>query len=341
MPTMTPQQVLDILKNQQYAPVYFLQGEEVYYIDLITAYIEHNLLEDAQKIFNLTILYGKEHTINQILGQAKQYPVGAERQVVIVKEAQDLQDLHRDGGQTALINYIKSPNPSTILVFGYKHKTLSNKTVLSKALVEHAILVNSNRLYNNQLPAWVTNYIKEKSITISEKAISMLEEFVGSDLGRLAKELDKVILNLQPGDKITDTIIQEYVGINKQFNAFELQNAIAARDIYKANQIIFHLIGSTKNQVAIPLIALLFTFFSKILLVHQARDKSSQALSQILQVNPYFVSQYLAASKKYSVSKIIQNIDYLQEADMQLKGVAYPFVGEGEILKELVFKLLH
>ncbi|OJW69367.1 MAG: DNA polymerase III subunit delta [Candidatus Amoebophilus sp. 36-38] len=341
MPTMTAQQVLDTFKNGQYAPVYFLQGEEVYYIDCIIDYLEHQILDESEKIFNLTILYGKEHTISQVIAQAKQYPVGAERQVVIVKEAQDLQDLHRDAGQAFLINYLQSPNPTTILAFGYKHKTLSNKTTLSKVLVEQAIFTNSNRLYNNQLSPWITNYVTEKKMSISEKAIFMLEESVGSDLSRLAKELDKVILNLQPGDKITDTIIQEYVGISKQFNAFELQHAIASRDVYKANQIIFQLVDNAKNQVAIPLIALLFTFFSKILLLHQARDKSPQVLSQALQVNNYFIPQYMAASKKYSINKVIENINYLQEADMQLKGVAYPFVGEGEILKELVFKLLH
>jgi len=341
MPIMTPQQVLSLLKKQQYAPVYFLQGEEVYYIDLILNYLENNLLEEAERIFNLTILYGKEHSITQAISQSKQYPVAAERQVVIVKEAQELQDLNRDAGQAALINYIKRPNSSTILAFGYKHKTLSAKTNLSKTLTEHAALVNAKRLYDNQLPAWINAYVTEKGLQITEKAIFMLQEFIGSDLVRLAKELDKVALNLQLGDKITDNIIQEYVGISKQFNAFELQSAIAARDIYKANQIIFHLIGNNKNQVAIPLIALLFTFFSKILLLHQARDKSPQALSQALQINMYFVPQYMSAAKQYSISQIIKNINYLQEADMQLKGVAYPFVGEGEILKELVFKLLH
>jgi DNA polymerase-3 subunit delta len=341
MPIIIPQEVLSLLKKQQYAPVYFLQGEEAYYIDLIINYLENNLLEETERIFNLTILYGKEHSIAQAISQAKQYPVVAERQVVIVKEAQDLQDLNRDAGQTALINYIKRPNPSTILAFGHKHKTLSTKTTLSKALTEYAVLVNAKRLYDNQIPAWIKAYATEKGLQITEKAIFMLQEFIGSDLVRLAKELDKVALNLQPDDKITDNIIQEYVGVSKQFNAFELQNAIATRDIYKANQIIFHLIGNNKSQVAIPLIALLFTFFSKILLFHQAHDKSPQALSQALQINMYFVSQYISAARQYPISKAIENIHYLQEADMQLKGVNYPFVGEGEILKELIFKLLH
>jgi len=341
MPTMTPQQVLDLFKKGQYAPVYFIQGEESYYVDLIIDYLEHQVLDESEKTFNLTILYGKEHTISQVIAQAKQYPVVAERQVVIVKEAQDLQDLHRDAGQAILISYLQKPNPTTILAFGYKHKTLSNKTTLSRALAEQATLVHSNRLYSNQLPAWIAKYVTEKKMRISEKAIFMLEESVGSDLSRLVKELDKVILNLQPGDNIADAIIQEYVGISKEFNAFELQNAIASRDIYKANQIIFQLVDHSKNQVAIPLIALLFTFFSKILLLHQARDKSPQALSQALQINNYFIPQYMAAAKKYAVNKVIENINHLQQADMQLKGVAYPFAGEGEILKELVFKLLH
>lgn len=341
MSTITPQQALALLNKQEYASVYFIQGEEVYYIDLIINYIEHNLLDESEKAFNLTIFYGKEHTLSQIIVQAKHYPVGAERQVIIVKEAQDLQDLHRDAGQAALASYLNHPNPTTILAFAYKHKTLANKTSLSKALAEHAMLINANRLYSNQLPAWINSFVAEKNARISEKAIAILEEFVGSDLSRLAKELEKVILNLQPGEYITDTTIQEYVGISKQFNAFELQNAIALRDIYKANQIIFQVIGNSKNQIAIPLIALLFSFFTKILLLHQAQDKSPQALSQGLGINSYFINQYITAARKYPLNKVIENINYLQEADMQLKGVAYPFVGETEILKELVFKLLH
>ncbi len=341
MPILAPQQVLNLLQQHQYAPLYFLQGEEPYYIDLITTHLEQHVLSEAEKTFNLTVLYGRDHTMGDVMRQAQQYPIMGERQVVIVKEAQDLADINRESGQTALINYITRPNPTTLLVFAHKHKTLAANTKLSKILAEHAILVNAKTLYENQIPTWVRGYVTEQKVVITDEAILLLQELVGSDLGRLGKEIDKVILNLHPGDTITDEDIQEYVGMSKQFNAFELQNAIATQDVFKANQLVFQLAGHTRSQIAIPVVSLLFTFFSKILLLHQATDKSSQALAQVLQVNSYFVPQYVAAAKLYSVSQVIQNINHLQTADMQLKGVGYPFVGEGEILQELVYKLLH
>jgi DNA polymerase-3 subunit delta len=341
MPILAPQQVLNLLQEQQYAPLYFLQGEEAYYIDLITAYLEQHVLGESEKTFNLTVLYGRDHTMGDVLRQAQQYPVIGERQVIVVKEAQDLADINRESGQTALSNYITKPTPTTLLAFAYKHKTLTPSSKLSKTLVEHAILVNAKALYDNQVPAWIRSYTTAHQVKITDEAVLLLQELVGSDLGRLSKEVDKLILNLHPGDTITDKDIQEYVGMSKTFNAFELQHAIATKDVFKANQLVLQLAGHTRSQVAIPVVSLLFTFFTKLLLLHQATDKSSQALAQVLQVNSYFVPQYVAAAKIYPVSQVIQNIHYLQAADMQLKGVDYSFVGEGVILQELVYKLLH
>eukprot|EP01132_Coremiostelium_polycephalum_P000581 gene581-726_t len=325
MPIQTPQQVLGLLQKKQYAPVYFLQGDEPYYIDLITNYLENEVLEEGMKIFNLTVLYGKEHSMAQAIRQAKQFPVATDLQVVIIKEAQDLQDLTRDASQTALIDYLKAPSKHTMLVIAYKYKTLPANTKLSKALSEHAILINAKRLYDSQLPTWIKAYVIEKELQITEKAVSMLQEFIGNDLNRLTKELDKVALNLLPNACITDHMIQEYVGINKQFNIFELQNAIAERNVYKANQIIFYLRSNINSQVVLSFISLLATFFSKLLTLSHAPDKSPQTLSQILQINAYFVPQYIAATKQYSVQKTMENIRYLQQADMQMKGVACPF----------------
>jgi DNA polymerase III subunit delta len=341
MPILAPQQVLNLLQQHQYAPLYFLQGEETYYIDLITAHLEQQVLSEAEKTFNLTVLYGRDHTMGNVIRQAQQYPIMGERQVVIVKEAQDLADINRESGQTALINYISTPNSTTLLAFAYKHKTLATNSKLSKMLTEYAILVHAKTLYENQIPTWIRGYATEQQVVMTDQAILLLQELVGSDLGRLAKEMDKIILNLHPRDTITDEDIQEYVGMSKQFNAFELQNAIATKDVFKAYQLVFQLASHTRSPIAIPVVSLLFTFFSKILLLHQAADRSSQGLAQVLQVNSYFVPQYVAAAKLYPVSKIIQNINHLQAADMQLKGVGYPFVGEGEILQELVYKLLH
>lgn len=336
-----PQQVFTELKRQQYAPVYFLQGEEPYYIDLITRYIEDNVLSTAEKGFNLTIVYGKDQTMGQVLTHARRYPVAAERQVVIVREAQELPDLLREEGQKLLTSYVKAPHPATLLVFAHKHKTLDARTALSKVLAQHAVLVHAKKVYDSQLPAWITDYVRAKGLTITEKASLMLQELVGNDLTRLARELDKVQLNLQEGGEINDAIIQEYVGVSKQFNAFELQKALATHDVFKANQILLHLAANPKNNPAILLVALLFSFFSKVLLVHHAQDKSRQALAQALQVNPYFIQEYLLAAQHYPLPKVIENMHYLYQADLQLKGIDYPAIEEGQILKELVFKLMH
>lgn len=337
----TPQQVLVELKRRQYASVYFLHGEEPYYIDLITRYVADNVLSTAEKDFNLTIVYGKDQAMSQVLTYARRYPVAAERQVVIVKEAQELLDLRREAGQKLLTNYVKAPQPATLLVFAHKHKTLDARTTLSKILAQHAVLVHAKKLYDNQLPAWIADYVRAKGLTITEKASLMLQELVGNDLTRLASELDKVQLSLQAGSEVNDAVIQEYVGVSKQFNAFELQKALATQDVFKANQIVLHLAANPKNNPAIPLVALLFNFFSKVLLVHHAKDKSGQALAKALRINPYFIQEYLLAAQCYPLPKVIENIHCLHQADLQLKGIDYPTIEEGQILKELIFKLMH
>ncbi len=338
---ITPQQALDQLQQQRYAPVYFIHGEEPYYIDLITNYLTDNVLQPHEKDFNFTLLYGKDQEMHQILNGAKRYPVAAERQVVMIKEAQDLSDLHQEAGQKLLLSYLQAPNPATLLVFAYKNKNLDARTTLSKRLAQDAVVVHSKKLYDNQIPAWIEEYVHKKGLKITEKASLMLQELVGNELTRLAKELDKLQLNLQESRVIDDTIIQTYVGMSKQFNVFELQKALATKDIYKANQIVFYLAANPKGNSAIPIVALLFTFFTKLLLIHASSDKSKQSLAKLLQVNPYFIQEYMAAAQHYSLSQVMANIEHLHQADLQLKGINYPMIPEGEILKELIFKLMH
>jgi DNA polymerase-3 subunit delta len=338
----TPQQVLDELTQRKFRPVYFFYGEENYYIDTITDYIADKVLLDSEKPFNLTIVYGKDQDIAQILGYARRYPIAAERQVVIVKEAQDLLGLHNQAGQKLLFNYLQAPNPATLLVFNYKYKNLDARTILSKHLSQDAVVVHAKKLYDNQIPAWINDYLRKKKLKIEEKACLMLQEMVGNDLARLAKELDKVLLNLQQEDTILDSTIQTYVGVSKQFNAFELQRALATKNIYKANQIVFYWATKhSKNNAALPVIALVFNFFTKLLVIHQTMEKDKQTLAKLLGINPYFLQEYLTAAQHYSLAQVIANIEHLYQADLQLKGVDYPAVTEEKILKELVFKLMH
>ena len=337
----TPQQVLAQLQQKQYAPVYFLQGEEPYYIDLITNYVEENVLSAAEKGFNLTVVYGKDQSMNEILTHARRFPMGSERQVVIVKEAQELQDLKREEGSKLLAAYIKSPQPATLLVFAHKYKTLDARRSLSKVVAQQAVLVHAKKVYDQQMEVWITAYAREKGLRITEKAAWMLQEYIGNDLARLANELNKICLNLAESTEIDDAMVQTYVGISRTFNAFELQKALAQKDVRKAQQIVLHFAANPKNNPAIPLVALLFAFFSKLLLVHHAQDKSVSALAKVLQVRPYFVQEYLLAAQHYPLPKVIENIHHLHQADLQLKGVDYPATPAGQILKELVFKLLH
>ena len=337
----TPQQVLAQLEQKQYAPVYWLQGEEPYYIDLITNYVEENVLSAAEKGFNLTVVYGKEGTMSAILSHARRFPMGSERQVVLVKEAQELQDLKREEGRKLLESYIQSPQPATLLVFAHKYKTLDARKSLSKVLAQKAVLVHAKKVYDSQVGAWITAHTRAKGLRITEKAAWMLQEYIGNDLARLANELNKICLNLEESTEIDDVMVQTYVGISRTFNAFELQKALAQKDVQKAQQIVSHFAANPKNNPAIPLVALLFSFFSKLLRLHHASDKSDTGLAKALQVSPYFLREYTLAAKHYPLPKVIENIHYLHQADLQLKGVDYPATPEGQILKELVFRLMH
>jgi DNA polymerase III subunit delta len=336
----TPQQVLTALKQKQYAPIYFLQGEEPYYIDLLTSYIEESVLAASEKDFNLTVVYGKEQSMSEILTHARRFPMGSERQVVIVKEAQEMQDLKREEAIKHLEAYVRSPQPATLLVWAYKYKTLDERKSLGKIMARQAILVHAKKVYANQVGAWITAYVREKKLSITEKATFMLQEFIGNDLTRLAKELTKIHLNLEQATEIDDAMVQAYVGISRTFNAVELQKSLAQKDATKAYQIVMHFAANPKNNPAIPLVALLFSFFSKLLLLHHAKDKSAPALAQALRVSPYFVQDYLVAARLYPLTKVIENIQHLHQADLQLKGVDYPATPEEQILKELVFKIM-
>jgi len=336
----TPQQVLAALKKKQYAPVYFLHGEEPYYIDLLTSYMEENVLNESEKAFNLTVVYGREQTMHEILTHARRFPMGSERQVVIIKEAQELQDLKKEEGRKHLAAYAQSPHPATLLVWAYKYQTLDVRKSLSKVLAQHAVLVHSKRIYEHQVGTWITAHLKERGLSITAKAAMMLQEYIGNNLTRLAHELSKLHLNLGRDTEIDDVMVQTYVGVSRTFNVFELQKALGHRDIEKAHKIITYLAEDPKSNPALPLVALLFSFFSKLLLLHHAQDKSEPALVKALQVSPYFIQDYLSAAQCYPLPKVIDNIHYLHQADLQLKGVGYPATPAGQILRELVFKLL-
>ncbi len=334
----------EILKNLQagtYAPLYFLCGEEPFFIDQVSDYIEKHALSQAERGFNQTIVYGKDVSMSAVLDSARRFPMMALRQVLIVKEAQELADFRKKEAQTMLANYAKNPVASTVLVFCHKHKKPDARTEMYKALVKHAIVLESKKMYDNQLPDWIVQHGKAHQQRIGNRAAALLAEYMGNNLSGIAKALEKVRINVpDPQVEITDSMITEYVGISKEFNVFELQSAFAKKNALKVYQILDYFAANPKSNPAISVVISLFNYFCKVLLVHSQQGKNERELAAVLKVNPFFVKEYLLAAKAYPLSKTLQVIQFLQQADLHLKGVE-SVASDEQILKELAFKMLH
>lgn len=328
----------DILKNLQsgkYSPLYFLHGDEPFNIDLIAEYIEENGLTDAEKGFNLTVMYGKDVSVRQVLENARRFPMMAQRQVVIVKEAQEIQDLKKKAGQDSLVAYCKSPVPSTVLVFAHKHKKIDGRSELAKSLDKFAILAESKKIYDNQVPSWIKDYCKTKGFPVAEKAVLMLSEYIGNNLSRIAKEIDKVLIGLPAGTEITQEAVSKQVGISKEYNVFELQSALAKREVEKVYRIIKYFEADIRSNPIIPMIAMLYSYFSKILIMHHQKGKNPKEIAAMLKVNPYFIKEYQIATRNYPLRQTVRAIELLHEADLRSKGV-HSSIPEAELMKELV-----
>ena len=339
--SLQPIQVLNDLKAGKYAPVYFIQGDEPYYIDEISNYIEQNALSEADKGFNQTIVYGKDVSMAQILTHARRFPMMAEKQVVLVKEAKDIQDIGREEGQKLLINYLENPVPSTILLFAHKHKNIDGRKPLAKALKQKALFVTSEKVRDYQLPDWIDQYVKRKGYAINDKTTYLLSEYIGNNLERLTNEIGKILINIPQGGLIDEDLVQKYVGVSKEYNVFELQRALSTRDVVKANKIVNYFNANPKANPVIPMIALLFSYYSKLLLFHGAKDKSDHNLTAVMGIRPFVLKEYKLAASHYPLPKVIANISFLRKADLLLKGVDSGAMDDGDILKELVFKLIH
>jgi len=333
---MTYEQLIGDLKNKVYRPVYFLWGEESYYIDLATAFITKNVLSEAEQSFNQTILYGKDSEAGQVSDLARRFPMMASHQVVVLKEAQDMKSFGD------LIHYFKKPQPSTLLVINYKYKKPDKRQKIFKLLEKEAVWFESKKLYDNQVPGWIAGYVSKRKYRMEPKAAALLAEFLGSDLSKIANEVEKLIVAIgKEGVNITPALVEKHIGFSKDYNQFELQHALGKRDVLKANRIINYF-AENPRKYPIPLtIVSLYYFFSKLLLVHYARDKSKQNLASLLKVNPFFVKDYEAAAKRYSAGKLVEIISLLRIYDMRSKGWEGNTTPEGELTRELVFKILH
>ncbi len=334
------------LKKGNYSPVYFLQGDEPYFIDRIVDYIEDNALEESQRGFNQMVLYGKDVEMSAVINNARRFPMMSDRQVVIVKEAQEIKDLTKENGAKLLENYLSNPQPSTILVFAHKYKTVDKRKAIGKMIDKQTVSIVSKKLYDNQIPAFIKSYFSEKKFQVTEKAVQMLADFIGNNLSRLSNEIDKMLLNFSEPIKIEDHHVSKFVGISKEYNVFELQKSISFKQVLKANQIINYFQANPKSNPAILVIFNLFNYFNKLLLIHGARMKNSHQgkneIASLIGVSPYFVDEYMTAAKNYPIQKVMQNLGHIRQADMMTKGVgASGNLTEGYLLKELIFKLMH
>ncbi|MGI2261984.1 DNA polymerase III subunit delta [Candidatus Cardinium hertigii] len=336
----SPQKILEDLQKNSYTPIYFLQGEEVYYIDAITQYLEEKLLTTAEQNFNLTIVYGKECSMATLLTQARRFPMDARLQVVIVKEAQEMADLKNATGQQLLLHYVQHPQPTTLLVFAHKYKTIDGRSSFGKALSKHNVLITCKKLYDAQLPGFIKSFVQNLQLSITEEAVCLVEAYIGNDLTRIASELHKLRINLIPNSTITDGTVEDYIGLHKPFNVFELQKAIMQKDYPKSYQMIGICASSGKDHAALPIVTILYNLFAKLLVLHQTKETVPTKIAQQVDIHPYFIKGYLDAVQKYTLHQTIDNITYLHQADLQLKGINSN-MDDYQIMKELIFKLMH
>jgi DNA polymerase-3 subunit delta len=334
MPMKFDQIVAD-LNNKIYRPVYFLFGEEPYFIDYICDYIEENVLNEAEKEFDQTVVYGRDVDTGTIIDTARRYPMMSSYMVVIVREAQDIDNIEK------LQAYIDGPLKSTILVLAYKYKKIDKRKTFAKSIDKAGVLFESAKLYDNQIPSWITAQIKNRGFQISAKACTMLAEYLGTDLGRIMNEIEKLVINIPEGGTVTEEIIERNIGISKDYNIFELQDALGKKDILKANRIISHFASNPRQHPTVVVLTVLFNFFIKLMIFHQLKDRSRNNVASALSVNPFFVKDYSEAAGNYGMRKLRDIIALIRQYDLKVKGVNNATTEDGQLLKELIYKVLH
>ena len=331
--------ILKNIKNKEVSPIYFLHGEEPYYIDVAVNAFEQKLLSEDEKAFNQTIIYGKDTQYGEILSLARQYPMMGDRQLIIVKEAQDLQLLEKEAEMFA--TYIENPNPSTVLVFAHKHKKANTSRKFAKLLSTKNQIFYSEPVKDYHLSKWIADYCLKLKLKTTPQIPDLLAEYLGNDLSRIANELKKIKMILKEGQIVDENIIQVNVGISKEFNVFELQRALGAKDEVTALKIAFYMGKNPKNNPFVMMLANLYTYFTNVIIYHTLLGQSQQAIASELGVNPFFVKDYALAAKNYPLKHATRVISILREFDMKGKGVGAANMGDAELIKELVYKILN
>lgn len=334
---MTYEDIAKNIKNGKFAPVYLLMGEEDYYIDRISDYIVEKALDENEKEFNLTIMYGLDTDVASIVNNAKRYPMMSEHQVVVVKEAQNIR------AWDDLSFYLQKPLESTILVICYKHGTMDKRKKIVAEIEKKGVVFESKKLKENMLPAFITTYLKRRKMEIEDKAAEMMADFVGNDLNRMAGELDKLIITMPAGkNRITPEEIERNIGISKDYNNFELKNALIAKDTLKANKIVKYFNDNPKNNPIQPTLTILFNYFSNLMVAYYAQERSDNGVAAYLGLkSPWQAKEYLAGMKAYSGVKTMNIITQIRLCDAKSKGIGNVSLSQGELLRELVYFILH
>ncbi len=328
--------IINDIKAGNIKPIYFLMGEEPYYIDRITEYLENNLLTEDEKGFNQMVLYGRDTTIEDIVSNAKRYPMMAERQVVIVKEAQEL-SRYID----KLEPYAENPQLSTVLVFAYKYKTLDKRKRVTKVLDKHGLVYDSKKMYENQVGQWINRVLQGRGYTIEPKANAMLVAFLGNDLSRIANELTKLEIIIPKGTVITPNHIEENIGFSKDFNIFEFRKAIGDKNQVKAYQIAEYFAQNPKDNPMVLVNGQVFSFFSAILLYQGLKDKSPNNVAKVLKVHPFFVNDYIGAAKNFPMRKVSSIVAKLRDIDVKSKGVGAYNMATSDLFKEMLITIFN
>jgi len=328
--------IVNDIKGGNIRPIYFLMGEEPYYIDRLSDYIEQNVLSEDEKGFNQTVLYGRDVTMEDVISSAKRYPMMAERQVIIVKEAQDLSK-----NIDKLESYAENPMPSTVLVFCYKYKTLDKRKKVTKLIDKNGLIYESKKLYESQIGEWIKRVLQGKGFTIEPKASAMLVEFLGTDLSKINNELEKLQIILPKGSTISPKHIEENIGFSKDFNVFELQNALGSKNQLKAYKIAQYFADNPKDNPMVVTTSLVFSFFTKLLKYHGLKDRNPKNVASVLGVSPYFLKDYDVALRNYPMKKVSSIVATLRDIDVKSKGVGANAMPNGDLLKEMLIGIFN
>lgn len=333
---MEYQEILKQLQKKIYHPIYVLMGEEAYFIDQISNYIEKEILTPAEQDFDRVIVYGKDTTTETIVMAARRYPMVSSHQVIIVKEAQMIKDL-----EEGLLPYLEKPLKSTILVICYKYKTIDKRKKFTKLADSLGVVFESKKIYENKVPSWIQEYCAESGYKIEIQASMMLSEFLGTNISNVVNELNKLMIVLPKGTNIRPEDIEKNIGISKDFNVFELQEALGTQNVLKANRIINHFALNPNLNPIQKTIAALFSYFSKLFKMQLLQDKSETNIARELGINPYFAKSYIKAGQNYPARKITEVISILREYDMKSKGIGNVSTSMGDLQKEMIYKILH